>query len=889
MANTKVTGDLIASSTIATGNIADNAVTSDKISGITTAHITEGSNLYYTDARADARVALVVDSAPSTLNTLNELADALGDDPNFATTTATSIGLKAPLASPSFTGIITANSSSSGDYIRIYGSSGTGKWDIYGNGANLRISDNESAGILAVDTGATFGGNVNVTGEAKVYTGSNFSYWGVDAGNSYVYLGTNTSGYGLSLQTGGTQRMLINSGGTVEIINSTSPKLRLTRGTKKYTSRVDNNNKFVIQEEGGNEFFVVESGAYSNSIRIDSSGNVGIGTASPSSNVSGSATMLEINDLANNNLASLALKAGTQGSKFEITASASNFLGFWDDNTERMRIDSSGLVSIKNVSNPTIQLTNTDTSLTSNQVIGSLDWYQSDPSGGGVGIINRISAINDSGFQGEASFSFQTGNTTDGLTEKMRITSGGNVGIGTTSPSSGRKLHIHNSATLTATYQKFSNGTATTGTTLGIDADGDFLINNGEAKEIKLYTSDTPRLIIQSGGNVGIGTTSPGAKFDVANYAQIDSYPANASGNNPSNSGYLKLIAGAKTGWGYGDELGKINFYGNDTSGIGARNAASIVAVCENGNGTSTTTFSSGLAFFTSSYNANQSEKVRIDNDGNVGIGTNDPGTYLQLGDYPSKNISQTSYPDVPSEHMIHIAAPETNGHFGGGISFGENAFTAANIVVRDAGAAGSLDLCFGTGDFNGMTERMRITSGGEIHIKNGTTTGGKILLSGTDNDLKIDGSRGQIQFSINGTNEAVLDALQFYPQANNGLNLGTTSLRFNTVYASNGVNTSDETLKENIKECDLGIDFIDSLKPKSYKFKDLKEDNDAYGKKRYGLIAQDLLQTELKDSIFGKKNGEYGLSYNDLIAPMIKAIQELKAEIDELKTQINN
>ena len=104
MANTKVTGDLIASSTIATGNIADNAVTSDKISGITTAHIAEGSNLYYTDARADARVALIVDSAPATLDTLNELAAALGDDPNFATTTANSIGLKAPLASPSFTG-----------------------------------------------------------------------------------------------------------------------------------------------------------------------------------------------------------------------------------------------------------------------------------------------------------------------------------------------------------------------------------------------------------------------------------------------------------------------------------------------------------------------------------------------------------------------------------------------------------------------------------------------------------------------------------------------------------------------------------------------------------------------------------------------------------------
>ncbi|MGY8866839.1 MAG: hypothetical protein ACKVJK_14675, partial [Methylophagaceae bacterium] len=129
MANTKVTGDLIASSTIATGNIADNAVTSDKISGITTAHITEGSNLYYTnaradaritaattsdltegtnlyytDARADARAALLVDSAPSTLDTLNELAAALGDDPNFATTVTNSIATKLPLAGGTLTG-----------------------------------------------------------------------------------------------------------------------------------------------------------------------------------------------------------------------------------------------------------------------------------------------------------------------------------------------------------------------------------------------------------------------------------------------------------------------------------------------------------------------------------------------------------------------------------------------------------------------------------------------------------------------------------------------------------------------------------------------------------------------------------------------------------------
>ena len=62
--------------------------------------LTEGStNLFYTDSRADARVniavANLVDTAPTTLDTLNELAAALGDDPNFATTVTNSIATKA--------------------------------------------------------------------------------------------------------------------------------------------------------------------------------------------------------------------------------------------------------------------------------------------------------------------------------------------------------------------------------------------------------------------------------------------------------------------------------------------------------------------------------------------------------------------------------------------------------------------------------------------------------------------------------------------------------------------------------------------------------------------------------------------------------------------------
>ena len=89
----------------------DNALTASD-----TDDLSEGTtNLYYTDARADARVALVIDSAPATLNTLNELASALGDDANFSTTVTNSIADKLPLAGGTMTGNLTL-----GDNVNLY-------------------------------------------------------------------------------------------------------------------------------------------------------------------------------------------------------------------------------------------------------------------------------------------------------------------------------------------------------------------------------------------------------------------------------------------------------------------------------------------------------------------------------------------------------------------------------------------------------------------------------------------------------------------------------------------------------------------------------------------------------------------------------------------------
>lgn len=68
-----------------------------------------------TTAFVSTAVANVIDAAPAGLDTLNELAAALGDDPNFATTVTTSIGTKLPLAGGQMTGNITFSGSQTVD------------------------------------------------------------------------------------------------------------------------------------------------------------------------------------------------------------------------------------------------------------------------------------------------------------------------------------------------------------------------------------------------------------------------------------------------------------------------------------------------------------------------------------------------------------------------------------------------------------------------------------------------------------------------------------------------------------------------------------------------------------------------------------------------------
>jgi len=101
MADNAIDSDQITSGAVDDAHIVDVAATkltgtiaAARLSTATTQSASDNSTKISTTAYTDTAISNLVDSSPTTLNTLNELAAALGDDANYATTTATSLGEK---------------------------------------------------------------------------------------------------------------------------------------------------------------------------------------------------------------------------------------------------------------------------------------------------------------------------------------------------------------------------------------------------------------------------------------------------------------------------------------------------------------------------------------------------------------------------------------------------------------------------------------------------------------------------------------------------------------------------------------------------------------------------------------------------------------------------
>jgi hypothetical protein len=99
---------------------------------------------------------------------------------------------------------------------------------------------------------------------------------------------------------------------------------------------------------------------------------------------------------------------------------------------------------------------------------------------------------------------------------------------------------------------------------------------------------------------------------------------------------------------------------------------------------------------------------------------------------------------------------------------------------------------------------------------------------------------------------------------------------------------TSDRRWKSDITGSNLGLEFVSKLRPVSYTRK-----NDEKQRTEYGFIAQEIEEVLNEQGVKSAgmitidDEGRYELRYNDLLAPMVKAVQELKSENDALRNEL--
>ena len=254
--------------------------------------------------------------------------------------------------------------------------------------------------------------------------------------------------------------------------------------------------------------------AGSERLRIDSSGNLGLGTSSFTATSSGR-QILEINGTAS---ALINLDVGgtrkayhfTDGTSVYSYNTANGSYIFGTNDTERMRLDSNGNLGI-------------GTSSFNRRLDVRIDDQPAARLGGNTYAIEigQLSASSSPGFDaiGGASMLFRMAGT-----ERMRLDSSGNVGIGTSSPE--YLFDARGSINVSGSILRRGADNAT------------FSIFNRAAQPLILGTNDTERMRIDSSGNVGIGTSSPDFGLHLH-----------------SSSAYLKI---SNSGTGEGDHDGLI-------------------------------------------------------------------------------------------------------------------------------------------------------------------------------------------------------------------------------------------------------------------------------------------------------------------------------------------
>ena len=294
----------------------------------------------------------------------------------------------------------------------------------------------------------------------------------------------------------------------------------------------------------------------------------------------------------------------------------------------------------------------------------------------------------------------------------------------------------------------------------------------------------------------------------------------------------------------------------------------------------------------------------------------------------------------ISSANIISTIADEAiaNAKIASGISanklegFGQS--TSSLVVIN---ASSGLSILNGELNLN----NKGISNANDLELNNGSffnSSGnlgatGYVSTNSSTSRLEMNNSFVYLKpgnsFGLNiGTSNSTVYS-NFRPNSNGSKDLGASSLRWATVHRISESSTSDERLKDNIVDLTQGLDFINVLEPKEFTWKSISlgfecdtcgemyptddectsqimdEDKELVdcdgtlseiftedtGQKVFGFIAQDMLE-HLPNStdyqlLSHNEDDEYLYSQENLVAPLVKAIQELSAKNDELESRI--
>ena len=433
----------------------------------------------------------------------------------------------------------------------------------------------------------------------------------------------------------------------------------------------------------------------------------------------------------------------------------------------------------------------------------------------------------------------------------------GNVGIGTKTP--GSKLEVTGDVTKTVSISQTRTDTSTSLATMrSFYAFGITQFRGGVTRGLYMsnVTDNLPGIqVVDSsnnagplsiqpyGGSVGIGTTSPGQKLHVIGktISSVDLTVGNNSSGAVRYSGQN----------GYYSFITRSNYNDWSLSLLGTDGDASTDPI-----GT---------------------QLVTVNYTGKVGIGTTNPssGKLVVEGD----NYVITNSGKALGGIDLRTDANPGSGLYTGGISFGGASTGRAAIAAYQGSNDGDRQgLAFfthgsGTGAAD-ANERMRITDAGEVDIVGTVKSGGNQRFGG--GPAHGNSSNPGITTKANGT------AGVYWNSNGSG---GWGGGNFTT-------NNSDRNMKTNIVPMDIdALQIIDSLETKYFNWTEKANKGDTSIRKA-GIIAQDLREL-MPEGVYGTEwddddentNG-LSLDENATTALLIKAIQELKAEIELLKSK---